>query len=74
MEEFIIKVEYFRKNHAVLDILMMKIEMLSFHLNHSIAWILNESTCRWEAPVAMPTDGNKYILERTNLSWDLTEI
>ena len=24
------------------------------------SWILNESTCQWEAPVAYPTDGNSY--------------
>ena len=24
------------------------------------SWILNEDTCRWEAPVAYPQDGNIY--------------
>jgi hypothetical protein len=35
---------------------MMKIEMLLFLKNLIIAWILNETTCLWEAPVAMPTE------------------
>ena len=35
------------------------------------SWILNETTCRWEAPVALPTDGNKYNWNELTLSWDL---
>jgi hypothetical protein len=38
------------------------------------SWILNESTCNWEAPVAMPQNGNKYNWNETNQSWDLTII
>jgi hypothetical protein len=37
------------------------------------SWILNESTCRWEAPVAYPTDGNRYKWNETNLTWDIIE-
>ena len=37
------------------------------------SWILNEDTCRWEAPVAMPTDGAKYKWNETNLTWDIIE-
>jgi hypothetical protein len=37
------------------------------------SWILNEDTCRWEAPVAMPTDGDKYTWNETNQTWDLVE-
>jgi hypothetical protein len=36
-----------------------------------LSWILNESTCRWEAPIAYPTDGKKYNWNETNLTWDL---
>jgi hypothetical protein len=36
------------------------------------SWILNEDTCLWEAPVAMPNDGKKYSWNETNLTWDLT--
>ena len=24
------------------------------------SWVLNETTCQWEAPIAYPTDGNPY--------------
>ena len=37
------------------------------------SWILNETTCDWEAPVAIPDDGQKYIWNETNKSWDLIE-
>jgi hypothetical protein len=37
------------------------------------SWILNEDTCRWEAPVAMPTDDNKYTWNEATVSWDLIE-
>ena len=37
------------------------------------SWILNEDTCRWEAPVAYPTDGKIYKWNETNLTWDLVE-
>ena len=35
------------------------------------SWILNETTCLWEAPVAKPNDGNKYNWNELTLSWDL---
>lgn len=37
------------------------------------SWILNELTCRWDSPVPYPTDGNPYVWNETNLSWDLVE-
>jgi hypothetical protein len=38
------------------------------------SWILNEDTCRWEAPIAKPNDGNRYNWNEQTLSWDLTTI
>ena len=37
------------------------------------SWILNETTCLWEAPVAYPTDGQRYNWNETNQTWDLIE-
>ena len=37
------------------------------------SWVLNEDTCRWEAPVAYPTDGNIYKWNETNLNWEVIE-
>ena len=35
------------------------------------SWILNETTCNWESPVAYPTDGQKYSWNEQNQTWDL---
>ena len=35
------------------------------------SWILNEDSCLWEAPVAMPDDGQKYSWNEETTSWDL---
>lgn len=33
------------------------------------SWILNETTCVWEAPVPYPNDGKKYEWNETNQEW-----
>jgi hypothetical protein len=33
------------------------------------SWVLNEETCLWDAPVAMPTDGQFYNWDEETLSW-----
>ena len=35
------------------------------------SWILNETTCIWEPPVAYPEDGNDYTWNEDTISWDL---
>tara|TARA_R110000803_G_scaffold60121_1_gene119195 strand:+ start:566 stop:910 length:345 start_codon:yes stop_codon:yes gene_type:complete len=35
------------------------------------SWILNETTCQWEAPVDYPTDGQEYEWNETTTSWEL---
>ena len=34
------------------------------------SWTLNEDTCRWEAPVAKPDDGQDYYWNEETTSWD----
>ena len=34
------------------------------------SWILNETTCIWEAPISYPNDGSKYKWNETTLSWE----
>jgi len=34
------------------------------------SWVLNNTTCNWEAPVTQPDDGNMYIWNESTLSWD----
>jgi hypothetical protein len=38
------------------------------------SWILNEDTCRWEAPVAYPQDNNQYRWNESTLSWEIIEL
>ena len=35
------------------------------------SWILNENTCRWEAPVVKPTDGQRYNWNESILNWEI---
>ena len=35
------------------------------------SWILNESTCNWEAPIAYPTDGKLYSWDESTKNWIL---
>lgn len=43
------------------------------------SWVLNETTCLWNAPVAMPEDADtgeppkRYIWNESTISWDLVE-
>ena len=38
------------------------------------SWILNETTCLWNAPVTMPTDNKRYTWDELTTSWKETEI
>jgi len=39
------------------------------------SWVLNETTCRWDAPVAMPTEEGKfYSWNEETVSWDESDI
>jgi len=37
------------------------------------SWLLNEETCLWDAPVAMPTDDKKYAWDEESVSWKEVE-
>jgi hypothetical protein len=41
------------------------------------SWILNETTCRWEAPVAMPTtaleDNQYYSWNESIINWEIKD-
>jgi hypothetical protein len=34
-----------------------------------ISWVLNETTCLWNAPVAYPIDDKHYAWDETTTSW-----
>lgn len=33
-------------------------------------WVLNETTCQWEPPVAHPTDGKQYVWNDNRGEWE----
>ena len=37
------------------------------------SWVLNETTCLWESPVAYPEDGQDYDWNETNKTWELLQ-
>ena len=38
------------------------------------SWILNEDTCKWEAPVPYPTDSNQYKWNEETQLWELNDV
>ena len=34
------------------------------------SWVLNETTCLWDAPVPMPTDGKRYTWDEDTTTWE----
>lgn len=38
------------------------------------SWTLNETTCQWEAPTAMPDDNNMYMWNEETTSWDVVSV
>jgi hypothetical protein len=38
------------------------------------SWVLNETTCNWESPVAKPQDENKYTWNESTLTWNIVEV
>jgi hypothetical protein len=37
------------------------------------SWVLNEDTCLWDAPVAMPSDGQMYQWDEATLLWVIND-
>ena len=37
------------------------------------SWVLNEETCRWDAPTPMPQDGEMYMWNEETTSWEVIE-
>ena len=63
----------FRKNHAGIGMTYDEDRNAFIPKKPYQSWILNEDTCRWEAPVAYPTDGGTYIWNEQIKNWDLVE-
>ena len=61
----------FRKNHAGIGYTYDSNRDAFISPKPYNSWILNETTCLWEAPVARPNDGNMYKWNEEILNWEL---
>ena len=62
-----------RKNHAGIGMTYDEDRDAFIPKKPFNSWVLNESTCLWEAPIPYPQDNNKYSWNEQNQSWDLIE-
>tara|TARA_R110002110_G_scaffold171451_1_gene373898 strand:+ start:85 stop:474 length:390 start_codon:yes stop_codon:yes gene_type:complete len=60
----------FRKNHAGIGYTYDEDRDAFIPPKPYTSWTLNEETCLWEAPSAKPNDGNSYIWNEENQTWD----
>ena len=63
----------FRKNHAGIGYTYDEDKDAFIPPQPFNSWKLNEDTCLWEAPVAKPDDGQRYIWNEETKSWNLVE-
>lgn len=59
----------FRKNYAGIGYTYDPVRDAFIPPKPYPSWILNEQTCLWEPPVAMPDDGNRYQWDEATTSW-----
>jgi len=69
----------FRKNHAGIGFTYDEDRNAFIPLKPYASWIINEETCGWEAPIAMPSvteeeknNGKVYLWNEENKSWYLS--
>jgi hypothetical protein len=58
-----------RKNYAGIGFAYDPIKDAFIPTKPFASWLLNEDTCLWEAPVAMPQDGKFYSWDEATTSW-----
>tara|TARA_R110002012_G_scaffold37292_2_gene104631 strand:- start:3 stop:386 length:384 start_codon:yes stop_codon:yes gene_type:complete len=63
----------FRKNHAGIGYSYDQTRDAFIPPKPYNSWILNETTCLWEAPLVKPDDGQIYNWNETTQQWDLVD-
>jgi hypothetical protein len=58
-----------RKNYAGIGYTYDSVRDAFYEPKPYPSWILNETSCIWEAPVAHPNDGKFYQWDETNRQW-----
>ncbi len=63
----------FRKNYAGIGYSYDQTRDAFISPKPFASWTLNETTCQWEAPVALPDTENRYNWNEETKQWDLNE-
>ncbi len=63
----------FRKNYAGIGFTYDEVRDAFIEPKPYDSWTLNEETCLWEAPVALPDTENRYNWNEETQQWDLNE-
>jgi len=58
-----------RKNYAGIGFTYDRVKDAFIPPKPFASWVLNEDTCLWEAPVAMPQDGKIYFWDEPTINW-----
>lgn len=58
-----------RKNYAGVGFLYDPIRDAFIPPRPYPSWVLDEATCRWEAPVPYPADGKRYTWDEATQTW-----
>ncbi len=61
----------FRKNYAGIDYYYDEARDAFIPPKPFNSWVLDEETCRWNAPSPYPTDSRIYLWSEDNLNWEL---
>jgi len=60
-----------RKNHAAIGYTYDEDRDAFIPKKPFNSWILNEDTCNWESPVAMPINDNTYTWNESIINWEI---
>ena len=71
--EHILGSEPFRKNYAGIGYTYDEDRDAFIPPKPFESWVLDETTCLWEAPVPMPEDGQDYIWDESAGEWVVSE-
>ena len=63
----------FRKNYAGIGFTYDEVRDAFIEPKPYDSWTLNEETCLWEAPVALPDTENRYNWNEETKQWDLVD-
>jgi len=58
-----------RKNYASVGYIYDHTRDAFYSPQPYLSWVLNETTCLWEAPVALPDDGKRYFWNEDTTNW-----